>query len=282
MKQHNKTNKVALITGGSGGIGKAIAIKLAQNGYNVYATTRDVESDTIVELKRISKLEKIEITPIYLDLAKPNSIKQCIQKIIEDTGRIDVLVNNAASGYFSAIEDIEKEKFLSQIETNVVGVIQVIQQVLPHMRAQKSGKIFNISSILGFSTAPLNAPYSASKYAIESISETLALEVKPFGIDVIIMQPGDFHSDFVKNAIKPKFTSESPYYKLYKRQEDKTAIATAKRSPEVFAEKVAEICESNNPKLRYMVGKEVIIKKVLHTFLIDKLWIKFLSFFYKW
>lgn len=282
MLQNNAKSKVVLITGGSGGIGKATALKFARNGYVTYVSTRKLESQAISALKDSAASENINITPVYLDLTKPPSIKQAVGSIIENEGKIDVLINNAASGYFSAVEDIDKDTFMSQMEVNVSGVIQTIQNVLPHMREQRNGKIINVSSIMGFSTTPLNAPYSSSKYAIESISETLALEVKPFGIDVVIMQPGDFHSNFLKNAVHQKYTNESPYFQLYKRKDDKISAGVEGKDPEIFAKKVFKIAETENPGLRYMIGKEVLIKKLLHLALPGRLWIKFLRSFYKW
>ena len=282
LATHNINKKVILITGGSGGIGRATVLKFARNGYQTYASTRNLDSPAIKELQKISESEGISIIPVYLDLEKPDSIEQAINKIIKNEGRIDILINNAASGYFSSIEDIDRDVFLLQMEVNVLGVVQIIQNVLPNMRKQESGKIINVSSTLGFSTAPLNAPYSSSKYALESISETLALEVKPFGIDVVIVQPGDFHSGFIKNSIHQEYTKASPYYKLYKRSDDKINNQSIGRDPEIFADKVFKICESENPGLRYMIGKEVFIKKALHLLLPGNLWIKFLRFFYKW
>lgn len=279
----NDTSKVALITGGTSGIGRETALKLARNGYIVYVSTRDLDKPAVNEIKEIAKNENLKIDVLYLNLTQSDSIKSAVDTIIKNEGKIDLLINNAAVGYFSAVEDIDIQEFLFQFEVNVAGVIETIQQVIPHMRKQKNGKIINISSILGFSTVPLNAPYSTSKYAIESISETLALELKPFGIDVVIVQPGDFHSSFIKNAKHASYDENSPYYQLYKRKDDKMNSGTAiGRSPEVFADKMLQICESENPKLRYMVGREVLIKKLLHTILIDKLWIKFLSRFYNW
>lgn len=284
MKEtHPKNNtKVALVTGGTTGIGKSIVHKLAKKGYVVYASTRKLDSEAVTQLKKLAVIEKLKIFPIKLDLTNSSSIKNAVDEIIENEGRIDILINNAAGGYFSAIEDIEKDKFMASIETNVAGVIETIKHVLPYMREQRSGKIFNISSILGFCTVPLNGPYSASKYAIESISETLATEVKPFGIDVIIIEPGDFHSEFIKKAVHAKFDEKSPYYKLYKRQWDKIEAGLGGRDPEMLADKIVEICHTRNPRLRYMVGREVLIKKLLHLIMFDDNWIKFLRRFYKW
>lgn len=284
MQENNPKNhkKVALVTGGTTGIGRSIVYKLAKKGYTTYASTRKLETDAVTEIKKLATNEKLEIIPIQLDLTKSQSIKKAVQEIIHNEGRIDILINNAAAGYFSAVEDIETDKLMTSIETNVAGPIELIKNVLPYMREQGSGKIFNVSSILGFCTLPLNGPYSASKYAIESISETLATEVKPFGIDVIIIEPGDFHSEFIKKAMHPEVNEKSPYFKLYKRQKDKVDSGTGGRDPEVLADKVVQICEIKNPRLRYMVGREVLIKKLLHFIMYDDNWIKFLRRFYKW
>uniref|UniRef100_A0A7C4TRQ7 SDR family oxidoreductase n=1 Tax=candidate division WWE3 bacterium TaxID=2053526 RepID=A0A7C4TRQ7_UNCKA len=276
-------NKVAIVTGGVSGIGQSIVLGLAGTGYRVYASTRNISSPSSSELTNLSKKNILDVRLISLDLSKPDSVKTAISEIIKESGRVDVLVNNAASGYFAAVEDIEVAEFLHQIQVNVLGAILTAQAVLPQMRKQKSGKIINISSIMGFSTAPLNAPYSASKYALESISETLALEVKPFGIDVAILQLGDFHSKFLQNSTRPKYTADSPYYKLYKRQDEKINIGGGRgKNPAIIARTIAKICSERTSALRYMIGKEVFIRKSLHTVLIDNLWIKFLRFFYKW
>jgi len=275
-------NKVVLLTGGFGGIGKASAKLLGQNGYKVYLTSRDIGSKKVQNTLEEFLNKKIEVFPIKLDLSNSDSIKKAVNEIIEKEGKIDILINNAATGYFSSVEDIDSEKLRKSFEVNVIGTIELIKNVIPIMRKQGSGRIINISSILGFSTVPLNAPYSMTKYATESFSETLATELAPFGVDVVILQPGDFHSDFIKNAIHAKYDDTSPYFKLYKRKDDKIAAGTGGRDPEFFAEKLFKIIETEKPKLRYTIGKEVLIKKVLHKLLIDKLWIKFLRFFYNW
>lgn len=281
----NQTKKIVLITGSSSGIGSLTVLKFAREGYITYASTRNLESPEILRFQSIAKEESLSINPIYIDLLNHKSIEDAVEKIVSESGTIDVLINNAGYGYLSAVEDIDAEKFSKQFETNVSGTLKVIQEVIPHMRKQKKGLIINISSIMGFSTAPLNAPYSSSKYAIECVSETLALEVKPFGINVVIVEPGDFHTKFLDNAVQQEYTQDSPYLKLYMRKDAKKAKnSTVKngKDPEIVADKLLEISKSDNPNLRYMIGKEVLIKRLLHTFLIDKLWIKFLRYYYKW
>lgn len=279
----DQTNKTVLITGSSSGIGFLATLKYARAGYITYASTRNLDSESVKELESISKRENISIKPIYLDLLDDDSIKQCVEKIILESGRIDVLLNNAGSGYYSAVEDIDPKVFSRLLETNVIGTIKTVRAVLPQMRKQKSGLIINISSILGFSTAPLNGPYSASKYALEALSETLALEVKPFGINVVIVQPGGFNTSFVKNAVHQDYSQESPYLKLYSRKDNKMKDAGDRGGdPSKVANLLLKISETKNPKLRYMIGKQVKLRKILHILLLDSLWIKFLRIFYKW
>jgi NAD(P)-dependent dehydrogenase (short-subunit alcohol dehydrogenase family) len=280
--QDNPIKKTVLITGSTSGMGFASVLKFAREGYITYASTRELDSTQAKELESIAKKENLSINLIYIDLINHKSIEDAVEKIVKECGRIDVLINCAGYGYLSAVEDIDDERFLKQFETNVGGTLKMMQAVIPHMRKQGKGLIINISSIMGFSTAPLNAPYSSSKYALECISETLALEVKPFGIDVVIVQPGDFHTKFLDNAVQQEYTQDSPYLKLYKRKDDKKVEGIGKKDPAIIADLLLEISKSNNPKLRYMVGKEVLIKKLLHTFLIDGLWIKFLRYYYKW
>jgi len=275
----NSDKKVVLITGSSSGIGFLSVLKFARQGFITYASTRNLDADVVKELNSIAKKENLSINSIYIDLLNHSSVENAIKKIISESGRIDILINNAGYGYFSAVEDIDSKEFLKQYETNVTGVVKTIQEVLPHMRSQKKGLIINVSSIMGFSTAPLNAPYSSSKYALECISETLALEVRPFGIDVVIVEPGNFHTKFLKNAHFQEHSENSPYEKLYIRHTKKESEG---RDPALIADLFLKISNTNNPKLRYMVGKEVFIRKILHTLLIDSLWIKFLRFFYKW
>jgi NAD(P)-dependent dehydrogenase (short-subunit alcohol dehydrogenase family) len=274
-------NRVVLITGGSSGIGYATTLKFAREGFVTYTSSRNITSDKIKELKEIAKNENLKIIPVYIDLNDTNSIDTALSTISAENSGVDVLISNAAFGYLSTVEDTNLDKYRTQFETNVIGTFYLMQKVIPHMRDKKNGLIINISSIMGFSTAPLNAPYSSSKYALESISETLALEVKPFGINVVIVQPGNFHTSFMKNAVHQEYEDSSPYYKLYKRKDDKSE-SVGGGDPSVIADLLLNISNTDNPKLRYVAGKDAFLKKILHTVLPGSLWIKFLRFIYKW
>lgn len=268
---------VVLITGGLHGIGFELTKLFAKNGYRVYASSRDIKKFDKTSLDRNYDIKTVEI-----DLSVPDTAQKAVQLILNESKHIDILINNAASGYYSSVEEIDTEIFLKQLQLNVLGTVLMTKLVLPSMREQHKGKIINISSILGFSTAALNAPYSACKYAIESITETLALEVKPFGIDVILIQPGNFHTNFVKNADIAKYAGDSPYIKLYERMQKNISSSQNGRDPKDLAEKIFKISQGDKPALRYMVGKEVLVRKILHTLLYDKLWVAFMRRYYKW
>ncbi len=272
--------KAALITGSSSGMGFATALIFARNGYVTYASVRDTDSGKMQELREISSKEKLDIHVLHLDLTNHVSIENAVNDIVSKHGCVDVLINNAAYGYLSAVEDIDIHTFKKQFDTNVVGTLKLIQKVIPHMRKQKNGLIVNISSVMGFSTAPLNAPYSVSKFALESISETLAVEVKPFGINVVVLQPGSFHTKFLENAVRQDYSEDSPYYKLYKRMDAKKDVEA--KDPTIVADLIFNISKMKEPALRYTVGKDALIRKLIHTILPGKFWIKFLRFFYKW
>ena len=277
-----KDNKrTVLVTGGSSGIGYATTLTFARAGHVTYTSTRNLESSEIKDLKNIAKKENLEIFPLFVDLNDTNTIDTAFEEIETKHSGVDILVSNAAFGYLATVEDTDLNKYRTQFETNVIGTFYLMQKVIPYMRDKGKGLIINISSIMGFSTAPLNAPYSSSKFALESISETLAFEVKPFGIDVVIIQPGDFHTKFMSNAVHEDYNASSSYFKLYKRKDDKSGNVGGK-DPQIVADLLLKISKSNNPKLRYIVGKDALMKKVLHTLLFDNLWVRFLQFIYKW
>src|SRR6218665_1768175 len=182
--------KTVLVTGASSGIGKATAIYLAQNGYSVYGAARRVD--------KMQDLKTYGIHPIALDVTKEESMVACIEQILKEAGSVDILVNNAGSGYYGALEDMPIADAKYQMEVNVFGVARLIQLVLPTMRKNGYGKIVNISSVGGKVTLPIGAWYHASKFAIEGLSDVLRKEVKQFGIDVIVIEPGGTKSEMTE------------------------------------------------------------------------------------
>ncbi len=238
----SNSNKVVLITGASSGFGSAIAKALAAKGYRVFGTARSPRA-----------APSDGFTSLLLDVTQDESVRACISEVIRAAGRIDAVINNAGVGIAGAIEDTTPEEVQSQFDTNFFGLHRVCRAVLPHLRAQRAGTIINMSSLAGRIPLPFQGFYSATKFAIEAYTEALRMEVRPFGILVSMIEPGDFATSFTANR---RLTNEtipvSPYYESATR-----AIATMARdeqanqdlSPVTAA--VATILESRRPALRY-------------------------------
>lgn len=241
--------KVILVTGASSGIGKAIAKNLIEKGYMVYGGARSVEKmDDLVALGGRS---------IYLDVTDKLSVKHCIDTIVDEQNRIDVLVNNAGYGSYGSLENVPIEEAKKEMDVNVFGLAQVTQMTLPVMRHQKSGKIINISSIAGKITSPLGSWYFAGKHAVEGLSDSLRQEVKQFGIDVVIIEPGGVKSQWAsiaKNHLL-ETTQHTPYENLAEKVMNYFPFIEEKNSdPEVIADLVYKAVKSKKPKTRYVGG----------------------------
>lgn len=181
-------SKVALVTGASSGIGAATALKLKSLGYTVYAAARRVD--------RMRDLAKAGINVLALDVTDDASMQAGIDSIISMSGRIDVLVNNAGYGSYGAVEDVSLQEARTQFDVNVFGAVRLIQLALPHMRRNRSGTIVNITSMGGKIHTPLGAWYHGTKFALEAISDCLRMEVQPFGIDVVVVEPGGIKTEW--------------------------------------------------------------------------------------
>jgi short-subunit dehydrogenase len=234
--------KVILITGASSGFGSAIAKALASKSYRVFGTARSPRS---VSCDGFSILT--------MDVTQDDSVNACIADVIRSAGRVDAVINNAGMGIAGAIEDTTATEAQAQFETNFFGTHRVCRAVLPHLRAQRAGTIINISSLAGLIPLPFQGFYSATKFAIEAYSEALRMEVRPFGISVSMIEPGDFATSFTANRRMTNETNAaSPYYESAMR-----AVATMARdeqasrdlSPVIRA--VETILESRRPALRY-------------------------------
>ena len=197
----NEYKKVALVTGSSTGIGLETSLALARNGFLTCATMRDLQKSE--EIESITQKENIPIKVFEMNVDNDNSINAAITKIINEYGRIDILVNNAGYGLFGALEDFTMDEIKKQFETNVFGLIRVIQNVLPTMRQQRSGIIINISSMSGLAGIPSQSAYSATKFAVEGMSEALSYELEPFRIKVILIEPGVINTKFVQDLVVP-------------------------------------------------------------------------------
>ena len=202
--------KVALVTGSSSGIGLETALALARDGYETYASMRDIKKSA--ELEYAAKKENLKIKIIELDVDKEESIISAIKKISSDSGRLDVLVNNAGYGQFGCTEDITLDDFRKQFETNFFSIVKIIQEVSPIMRNQKSGIIVNISSVVGKIGLPGSPAYISTKFALEGFSECLRYELGQFGIKTTLIEPGVIKTNFF-NSMKIPESKKDPKYK---------------------------------------------------------------------
>jgi len=258
--------KTVLVTGASAGIGKATAILLAQNGYNVYGAARRTE--------KMQDLKNYGIKPIALDVTKNQSVTACVEQIFKEAGSIDILVNNAGFGSYGAVEDVTMQDAKYQLEVNVFGAMHLTQLVLPKMRQNEYGKIVNISSVGGKIASPLGGWYHASKFAIEALSDAMRLEVKQFGINVIVIEPGGTKSEWGDIAVESlmRVSGKTAYgglvtafQKAFKQMEGNVP------EPIVIAKLIKESIEAKNPKTRYVGGYMAKPMLFLRNILSDKM-----------
>lgn len=249
--------KVVVITGSSSGIGFETALLFARNGFRTYATMRNL--DKAKTIQDIATKEKLPIHTVKLDVTDEKSVTDAIQKIKSESGRIDVLVNNAGYGVIGSLEDLSMSEIKAQYETNVFGLIRVTQAVLPIMRQQNSGIIVNISSIGGKMAMPLSSPYIGTKFAVEGISESIAYDLEPFGIKVIIIEPGAIKTNFDSGMVVAKKSKEpnSPYHERIQKFERSLGTILKGGTPaSKVAETILDAVTTPNPSLRYTVGDD--------------------------
>ncbi|ALI35059.1 Cyclopentanol dehydrogenase [Candidatus Nitrosocosmicus oleophilus] len=250
--------KVAVVTGSSSGIGHEIALILARNGFLTYATMRDLQKNS--KLKSIKDEENLPLEFIQLDVTDENSVKTAVQKIYDDVGRIDMLINNAGYGLTGAFEDLSIDEIKTQFETNFYGLIRTTQAILPIMRKQKSGTIVNMSSGAGRFGFPMGSAYVSTKFAVEGLSESLSYEVEPFGIRVILIEPGMIKTNFSNASImaKKSIDPNSSYAPLMKNmQTGFNKLLENASSPQLVAQITLDAMTSDKPNLRYLAGKDV-------------------------
>lgn len=250
--------KVSIVTGSSSGIGLETALTLARNGYFTYATMRNPEKDALI--KNALKKENLSIKVIQLDVIDDESLKNAIDHVTSEAGRIDVLVNNAGYGLVGALEELSMEEIKAQYETNLFGLVRVIQAVLPTMRKQRSGRILNLSSGAGLFGYPGGSAYVSSKFAVEGLSESMAYELEPFGIRVILIEPGFVQTNFASSMVIAKKAQDptSPYSQMMQRiAASSSELAKSGSSADLVANVILDAVTNPNPRLRYLVGKDV-------------------------
>ncbi|MCL6364553.1 oxidoreductase [Pectobacterium carotovorum subsp. carotovorum] len=264
-------SKVILVTGASSGIGEATALRLKASGHTVYAAARRIE--------RMQKLAEADIRVLPLDVTDSVSVQMVVDTIIAECGRIDVVVNNAGYGSYGAVEEVSPEEGRAQFDVNVFGAVRLTQLVLPHMRAQRSGTVINITSMGGKIYTPLGAWYHGTKFALEAISDCLRLEVEPFGIDVVVIEPGGIKTEWADIAAAKLLdvSGLGAYVKQAEAMADSMVGESSRKrqsSPQVIADTIAQAVNAHRPKTRYAVGfgakPMICIRRLLSDRLFDR------------
>jgi len=243
---------VILLTGCSSGIGRAAAIALAERGHRVFASARN--RNDLAEIERGD-----DLATVALDVTDPATITAAVEAVLSRAGRIDVLVNNAGYGQYGSVEEVTTDEWRAQFEVNLFGAIAVTQAVLPAMRQQRRGTIVNVSSVAGKVAIPFAAPYCASKHALEAVSDALRVELAPFGIQVVLVEPGPIATRFgerARSGVAPLLSRPGPYRELYALAERAMDVdfQKGKLPAEAVARVIVDAIESERPRARYPVG----------------------------
>ena len=255
--------KVAVVTGSSSGIGFETSLALARNGFYTYATMRNPEKSNLITKRATS--EKLPLQALSLDVNIEKSVTDGINKILNESKRIDVLVNNAGFDLMGPLEETSMIEIKGQFETNLFGAIRTMQAVIPTMRKQRSGKIVNITSVGGKLAIPFHSGYHGTKFALEGLSESIQYELDPFGIKIIIIEPGAVGSSFWKNMKSAEKSSNltdgnSPYVSMISNMS--AALKQMEQSsipPSEVANVTVSAVSIDNPDFRYVVGKDAIM-----------------------
>ena len=267
------SGRVVFVTGSSTGIGEAIALHFARRGDTVYATMRTPDSSGEA-LRGVSRLEGLDLTLLALDVNDDHSVARAIGAAMERSGRIDVLVNNAGVGILTSVEKVSMEDAKAVFETNVFGALRTIQAVLPSMREGRRGTIVNVTSISGRIVSGGHGIYSSSKYALEAMSEAVALEARRYDVRVIIIEPGFISTPILDKAGK-SLDPDGPYAEVLERMQ---AMYTHAREnaepPSVVAEAIERALDDPEPKLRYVVGTGAEGTLLARAAATDELWIE--------
>jgi NAD(P)-dependent dehydrogenase (short-subunit alcohol dehydrogenase family) len=261
-------DRTALVTGASAGIGEATVKRLLADGYTVYAAARRTD--------RLLSLAAAGARPVALDLTDDASLVAAMERIGIETGRLDVLVNNAGYGSYGALEDVPIDEARRQFEVNLFGAARLCQLALPMMRAQKGGRIVNVSSIGGKGGEPFGAWYHATKFALEGLSDSLRMELIPFGIDVIVIEPGAIRTEWGGIAHESMLrmsgdTAYGPYARRHAKMFEVAAASKLPSPPEVVADIIGRAVAAKRPRTRYAAGGGARMILFLQRFLTDRM-----------
>jgi NAD(P)-dependent dehydrogenase (short-subunit alcohol dehydrogenase family) len=275
MANGSQPQKTVLVTGATDGLGRATALLLAQRGYRVFAAGRSAEKRA--QLDALAREKNLPLETLELDVREDISVERAVSHVFSKAGAIDVLFNNAGVNFSAAVEDLRIEDWRRQFETNFFGVLRVTKRVLPHMRERRSGRIIMMSSVSGFVTAPTQGAYSSSKFALEALSNALRLELYPFNVQVVLIEPGYIVTGIQQAAMelsKPYLekVQSGPYAPLYTRflasvTESRTS---SKTTPEDCARVVLQAIEAPDPKIRYVVTQLGVFAKWAKRLLPDR------------
>lgn len=261
--------QVILITGGSSGIGYETAKSLAEQGHIVYAAARRVE--------RMEPLRELGVHPLSMDVTDETSMQTAVNALLSEQGRIDVLINNAGYGSLGAVENVTPEEAHRQLEVNVFGLARLIQLVLPTMRAQHSGRIINIASIAGKVTLANCGWYNVSKFAVEALSDSLRMEVKPYGIKVVIIEPSAIKTDWGLIAADHLYdSSQGTVYETFATKEAtlmrKLYTSNLLSGPDKVRKAICKAVNARRPRLRYQPGLGANLIIYSHALLPSRWW----------
>lgn len=273
MTSSNSTRKVALVTGASSGMGKDFCLRLLKHGYVVYGAAR-----------RTSAMRDIAAAGglvLGMDVSDDASMVAGVQQILREQGRIDVLVNNAGYGAYGAIEDVPMAEARRQVEVNLFGLARLTQLVLPSMRAQRAGRIVNISSVGGKVYSPLGGWYHATKHAVEGFSDCLRFETRDFGIQVVVIEPGGVESEWNGIAMDSarRFSGHTAYAPLVAGWQAAAALKGA--SPSIISDLLMKAVSARKPKTRYSAGTAAKFSLFMRAFLSDRLFDRMLALVFR-
>lgn len=282
-----------LITGCSSGIGYCAALTFARRGWKVFAGVRRPESAGAVELRRLATAESLPLQVIPLDVTSDADVEQAVRTVEEQANQVDVLVNNAGYGYFGPVEECDIADIRSLYDVNIFGIIRMVQAVLPGMRRLRRGRIINVSSVNGLLSFGLYGAYSSSKFALETLSEALRFEVKPFGIDVVVVEPGAFMTKFSDNSRRAtRYTSPDSVYKGLRDPIGRDAPSGQRlrqhplirrlTDPQRVADALYRIAGSSRTRIRYKIGIDTRLYTLVRAVVPDRIWEWLLHTAYRW